>query len=609
MLNNFIGGGQVFLHKIRMLMQVLSKSFTVSILVSLTIMIVISYKPAQKLDLSAFVTYQKAYAIESFDQIFSGIRKVVNPKVKEYVHYIDAYTQQGTYAKHIATYKVLDNPLFQSKNQQVVKFIKARILVSFSMWCIMFCLIYFVWSRFGKDIKAEKYISGAIIKNAKEVRRILNSSNKASNITIGSMPLVQNSETKHMIINGSTGSGKTNLLHNILPQIVQFKHPSILLDQTGEMIARYYNPERGDIIFNPLDTRSHSWNFWHDSCSTSLAGSLNPRLEKFAKVLFKYGKKPYSGSDPFWDNSSEVIFCACVEYLVAKQDLSFASLQKMLTRMSLETLGKLLTGTKASRYLNENNKTTASSILSVMATNTKPLSILTSTEKQFSLQKYFEQIAGGSKAWLFLSSPPHLRELTMPLNACLFELAISYLMEIGINDQRRIWFIIDELASLGRLNGFSTLMLESRKYGGCVIAATQSLNQLFENFGAYAGSSLFGQFGTKVVFHTDEPAATKIISDICGKLEYSQQQKNTSFGANEFRDGISYTESTKHKAVITTDTLASLADNNCFVFLPEPSVRIAKITIPISKTKDIHSGFVQTEASEADITNNQSTMQ
>ena len=37
MLNDFIGGGQVFLHKLRMLLQVLRSSFTSSLLVSVAI--------------------------------------------------------------------------------------------------------------------------------------------------------------------------------------------------------------------------------------------------------------------------------------------------------------------------------------------------------------------------------------------------------------------------------------------------------------------------------------------------------------------------------------------------------------------------------------------
>ena len=77
------------------------------------------------------------------------------------------------------------------------------------------------------------------------------------------MPLVKNSETMHLLVTGSTGSGKTNLIHNLMPQVERKSQPAIVVDQTGEMIAKYYNKERGDIIFNgkpvhfsgPLDAR------------------------------------------------------------------------------------------------------------------------------------------------------------------------------------------------------------------------------------------------------------------------------------------------------------------------------------------------------------------
>ena len=50
----------------------------------------------------------------------------------------------------------------------------------------------------------------------------------------------------------------------------------------------------------------------------------------------------------------------------------------------------------------------------------------------------------------------------------------------------------------------------------------------------------------------------------------TRQQKNTSFGANEFRDGISYSEQEQKKQMIETSDLASLATGQCYVFLPEP---------------------------------------
>ena len=139
-------------------------------------------------------------------------------------------------------------------------------------------------------------------------------------------------------------------------------------------------------------------------------------------------------------------------------------------------------------------------------------------------------------------------------------------------------------------------MSESRKYGGCVLAATQSINQLYENFGKYAANTIFSQFATKFLFRTDDAESAKIIANIFGELEYSHQQKNTSYGAHEFRDGISYTEQQKNKAIITPDSLASLEDNQCFVGIPNPKIRLAKINVPIAKNiTDKHQGFIESK--------------
>jgi len=366
------------------------------------------------------------------------------------------------------------------------------------------------------------------------------------------------------------------------------------------MISKYYNADRGDIIFNPLDARSHSWDFWTDVTSGNHIGNIDPKLEKFAKVLFKFGSKENSSSDPFWSNSAEAIFCACVESLLRDNNKSLKALQELICYMPADQLARRLIGTRAERYLTKGNQTTAASILSVMSTSSRPLLLLNENknenEKKFSLKQYFEEVEKGSESWLFFSTPPNQREVVAPLLGCLLELAISSLINIGINEQRRMWFIIDELAALGKLNSLNTLMNESRKYGGCVLAATQSANQLFDNFGHYAGNTIFGQFATKFIFRNDEPSMAKLVGDIFGHMEYVTQQKNTSYGANEIRDGISYTEQERKKLLITSNDLATLENLECFVGLPEPTVRIARIKLPPVKFHlESNVGFVPIE--------------
>jgi hypothetical protein len=177
----------------------------------------------------------------------------------------------------------------------------------------------------------------------------------------------------------------------------------------------------------------------------------------------------------------------------------------------------------------------------------------------------------------------------------LSELAFSQLLDIGIKKDRRIWFVIDELSALGKLPALSTLMAEGRKYGACVLAGLQSLNQLYSNYGRYEGSTIFGQFGTSFFFQNKEPEIAKMVSSICGTETINRQQKNTSFGAHEFRDGVSYSEQQQQKDLVEYSDLANLSAGECFVLLPEPKVRIAKLQTPVVNLKDKNHGFIQAE--------------
>ena len=592
MLNDFTGGGQIFLHKLRMFFQVLHRSFMTSMLVSLAIVGFISYKPAQILDLKAAMTYQKALLADGFDDASRGIRQTINPRAKYYYTTIDAYDKKGLHARDIDPRKIIKSNFYRAAYLEARDFLKIRLVFTALVMCGIFLLIYLLWSRFGRDVKSEKKKEGSgRILSAREVSSILKSINKAGHFYIGAMPLVKDSETKHFLVTGSTGCGKTNLIHNILPQVEKKKQPAIIIDQTGEMIAKYYNPTRGDIIFNPFDKRAKSWDFWSDCNSLE-------ELERFAKILFGFNRKRIGhSSDPFWEQSAESLFIACTDYQRSTGDLRIEQLCSLVRGSSLGILQTKLKNTDASRYLESDNKTTASSILSVLAINAKPLSYLRNNtlDNSFSLKEHFKNIDQGAGNWLFLATKPSSRELTLALIACISELAFSRLLDIGIKEDRRIWFVIDELSALGKLPSLPTLMAEGRKYGACVLSGLQSLNQLYSNYGQYEGSTIFGQFGTNFFFRNNEPAIAKTVSSICGRETIYRQQKNTSFGAHEFRDGVSYSEQQQQKDLVEYSDLAGLAVGECFVLLPEPQVRVAKLQVPEVKLPNKNAGFVQSE--------------
>ncbi len=220
MLNNFIGGGQIFLHKIRMFLQVFGRSITISCVVSVIITIVLAYPKLELYDLSAAVTYQKALLASNFDNSIRPIRAIVNPKSKEYEHIttINAYNQAGLYRRNINPQLILTSQQFSKNYYQLVSFIKVELLFCLGLMFGIFVMIFLLWAKFGKSVSIEKQISGSTIKSAKEITNYLHKANKASKFIVGGMRLVKDSEIRHIIAIGTTGSGKTNLFNNLIPQ-------------------------------------------------------------------------------------------------------------------------------------------------------------------------------------------------------------------------------------------------------------------------------------------------------------------------------------------------------------------------------------------------------
>ena len=456
MINNFIRGGQVFLHKVRMLRQVLGTTLFVSIIAGCILTWSISSDKYTKLDIDGAITFAKAKIALTLHPARSAISIGKTPAN------VHAYSDGRLFKKNMMASSVLSNNHFKSAWNMLIKTIQSLILKSLGFGMLAGSMVFLVWSKFGKSLKTEQKKAGsAVVLTGREVKSKLFSLNKASSFYIGKMPLVKDTETRHFLITGSTGSGKTNLMHQLLPQIEAKNQSAIIIDQTGEMIARYYNHKRGDIIFNPFDDRSHAWDFFGD-CSTS------EELERFSKILFSFNRKrSRSHSDPFWEQSAEYVFNACVEYLVKKDKANLGSLKRMAIDSNLKNLQKQLKGTLAERYLTDDGKGVASSVLSMLATSAKPMSHLPDINDtkagKFTLREHFQNIKQGSNSWLFLSTKPSSRELTLPLVACLSELALTQLMDIGINKDRRVWCIFDELASLGLLPSLPPLMSEGKK--------------------------------------------------------------------------------------------------------------------------------------------------
>ncbi|MBY0463132.1 MAG: type IV secretion system DNA-binding domain-containing protein [Alphaproteobacteria bacterium] len=434
-----------------------------------------------------------------------------------------------------------------------------------------FILIALFWVIKGRQRRIKRLIQGARVLEGKEFTAFTKKTSDKTGIKIDSFTLPKGAETKHMMILGTTGSGKTNCLNHLLPQIRARDQKAVILDTTGDFVARYYNPLT-DILLNPFDNRSQSWSLWED-CEYPF------HYDALAAALISNKLK-----DDFWTIAARTIFSVAAQKLSAKKDLE--ELLDLLLKKSQKHLQSFFQGTQASALVDTRSEQMVGSIRAVLNANIKSLFLLDSQEPFFSIRKWIQNDSP-EKGWLFLTCTPEQRDTLRPLLSAWVGIASTALMGCPPNNSRRVWFILDELASLNQLESLPTALAEFRKYGGCVVAGLQDIHQIEARYGKEEGKAMLGLFNTKIVFRLNDYDTAKRVSDSFGEQETSEMIEGISFGAHPMRDGVSLSDQRKHRPVVSPTELMKLENLEAYIKLAETGV--------LGKTKFTFHNGSQTE--------------
>lgn len=564
---NLISGGQIFIHRITMFKQIANKAVSVSFILSLALSSLFIQDKFNSISWHPALTYWRGVLMyetdKAVDLLFPGCQ----------IGKIDIGTDRRRVIEVRLDHFVKDRYYITHGEELKSLIITFGIYNLIGITCFLI-IIFIGWGRIGKSTKETLQLSGSTIKTAQEIASILRNKKKASDIIIAGMPLLKDSETKGTLITGSNGSGKTNYLHEILPQIRKRKQPAMVIDLEGGMVARYYRPGY-DIIINPFDERTHCWDFRKEVIEKE-------DLEAIAHSLFGGKSKDSSEVSKLFADWSADLFICSVEHLKNYSKLTTKNLYEMIHLDTSSALMKKLKGTSAAIIMDLNNEknVTAHNIRSTAMAYTKWLELIdenVAPDKKICFKDYFRNLDKESDRWIFLTANTKHAKVLLPLISLLLDVAVMSLMEQGEDLKRRYWFVMDELAALNRLPALELYITRLRKYGGCLLAATQSFKQFYTKYGRDAGNIMLSQFNTNIVCRINDPEEAAMIIKQVGNIEYSKKQKNISFGAHEHRDGESYTEQERIKPLIDINDFKLLNPLEAYVLLPEAEVAIGKI--------------------------------
>lgn len=535
--DRFTQGGQTQLHQLRMIKQVIGSTLKISFLFFLISFGLLIFKDHIWQDFWLLLCYGKAFLrIEHMSFLPLGFFD------SSYIFYDNGSTEWLT-DRHLLHHDKIQVFVFAVLFSMLKKLSQSVLLTFIAM--IGIC---FFWYYRGKQNQSSKVLDGFEVVNAKKLLKIIQKQGSSS-YKIGNVLLPKGAEFQHMMVTGTTGSGKSNMIHHLLKQIREQGDQAIIVDTTGGIVSRFYD-ESKDLILNPLDERSQLWNMWRECIYKN-------DFDELAETVLSSNTH-----DQFWIDAARQLFSETAHLFSHMENPKLKSLLKLLLEEPLQKIQPILKKTQAYSLMDPAIEKTALSIRVTMMTHLRSFFNL-GEDGHFSINQWVQNPEFNQ--FLFLSCKPDQRELLKPLITTWTGLSIKALMKLSENNNRRIWLIIDELASLQKLPSLMTALTEIRKYGGCMVLGFQNLALIEKIYDKATVRAISDLTGTKVIFRSLDPDSAKTMSRFLGEQEIIEASESVSFGAHQMRDGVSLGTQKKTKQVVNPTEIMQLKDLECFM--------------------------------------------
>lgn len=381
---------------------------------------------------------------------------------------------------------------------------------------------WFYFTRTGRGLGSNEYLRGACFGTIRQVKRALWRQKKGP-LAIGKVPLPEAYEPEHILLCGAPGTGKTNLIVGMLEGIRKSGRRAIVYDTVGTFVEKFYRLGT-DMLLNPLDQRTARWSPWVDV----------PRDYHYDQIA--ESTIPDKHGDPFWAKAARGTLVAVMRKLARQQHTYVSVLLDRLLRAKLKDLAAFVTGTDAAAFISTEGERTSAGIQAELASVMRSFGYLDDTEDGFSIRDWVEKGAEGS--WLFITVKADQLPSLRPLITVWLDIAISAIMSLMPDRDRRLYCVIDELPTLQKLPSLSDFLARARKYGGCGILGFQSYPQLEATYGIQDAAAITGYCSTLVALRANDTATAKHVSENLGQVEQVEANEGMSYGVNDMRDGV-----------------------------------------------------------------------
>jgi hypothetical protein len=317
--------------------------------------------------------------------------------------------------------------------------------------------------------------------------------------------------SKHLIVLGAIGGGKTTIILPILSQIFKRGDKALIFDVKGDFTAKFPTAA----LVAPWHKGGIAWAIGRDC--TTLQDAIG-----FAEQVVADSK------DPMWASAARQVLVGLVVDLQRRKPKRWGwqDLYEQFSRTDEAELELLMQQCNplGLRAVTSQNQTTSSILINMVAGLQWVASLA---------QAWGNPMPGAGISfmeWLF-DEKTERRQVILQGNGRFEQMMQGYVSSIismlsaRINSpefkdsrERKLWFVLDEFPQIGKIK-YQPLIEVGRSKGVRVVIGLQDINQVVKVYSEQDANSLLSMVGTKIVAQIAPGETAKKMSELIGERE------------------------------------------------------------------------------------------
>jgi len=427
----------------------------------------------------------------------------------------------------------------------------------------VFALVAAAGSLALRRVRAERQRRGALIRaGAPAQRRARRRLRRYAEppLTIAGVAISAREEVRHFKLIGTTGTGKSTAIAGLIEGALARGDRAVITDPDGGYLARFHRRNRGDVILNPLERESVRWDPFAELGerwdADELASGLIPTSD--------------DASGREWRGYARTFVTAVTRRCQERGERDPAQLWRLLTVAGNSELRPIVAGTAAQPFLEPENARMFGSIRAVTASAVAALEhVQAQRGRPFAVRSWVRS----GRGVLFLPYRATQIAALRSILATWVRLAIFEAMRTP-GEQQRLWFVVDELDSLGAIHGLKDALARLRKFGGRCVLGFQSIAQVSSTYGCGEAQTIVENCGTTLILRcagSEHGGTSQFAARLIGEREVLRRQTSRGrdregwLGARGHRRSTQVSEHWVTEAAVLASELEQLPDLTGFL--------------------------------------------